>query len=266
MDLQLHDKVALVTGGASGIGEGIVRQLAAEGAHVFIGDRNSDRAGLIVNELRGKKLRCDFVPVELTDEEQIVSATATVVHLGGCLDVLINNAGVNDGASIQAGTKAFRASLERNLTQVYACVHHALPHLKASRGNIVNIGSKVAETGQGGSNGYAASKGGINALTREWAVELAPYGIRVNTVIPAEAWTPLYERWLADTCDDPKAARAEIESTVPFQQRMTTCQELADMTVFLASQRSSHTTGQIIHVDGGYTHLDRACTLRCERT
>ena len=138
--------------------------------------------------------------------------------------------------------------------------HYAADFLKQARGSIVNIGSKVCETGQGGTSGYAASKGAINALTREWAVELASAGVRVNAVLPAETWTPLYERCLAEM-PDPVAARAAIERLIPLERRFTTIEELAAMAVFLASPASSHTTGQIIFVDGGYTHLDRKCTV-----
>jgi len=261
MDLQLKHKVALITGGASGIGEAITRTLAAEGAVVIIAGRSLDKAQPILDELNDAGYRASFVLVELTVTDQVEDAIADVIARHGQLDILINNAGVNDGVDLSDGVDAFRASLETNLTQAYACAHFALPHLQNSRGNIVNIGSKVASTGQGGTNGYAASKGGMNALTREWAVELADAGIRVNTVVPAETWTPQYERWLADVCADPTAARTEIESAIPLEHRMTRCQEVADTVAFLASPRSSHTTGQIVFVDGGYTHLDRACTL-----
>ena len=124
---------------------------------------------------------------------------------------------------------------------------------------IINISSKVSVTGQGGTSGYAAAKGGIDGLTREWAVDLAADGIRVNTIVPAETWTPLYENWL-NTMPDPVASRAAIERMIPLGQRFTTVEEMADMVVFLASPRSSHTTGQIIYVDGGYTHFDRKYT------
>jgi L-fucose dehydrogenase len=137
--------------------------------------------------------------------------------------------------------------------------HYALPHLKRARGSIVNIGSKTAVTGQGSTSGYASSKGAIMALTREWAVELLPYGIRVNTVIPAEVMTPLYRSWL-DTFPNPEQKLELILSKIPLEKRMTTAEEIASMTVFLLSEKSSHTTGQHLFVDGGYVHLDRALT------
>jgi L-fucose dehydrogenase len=132
-----------------------------------------------------------------------------------------------------------------------------LPALKKSKGPIVNISSKVAETGQGGTSAYAAANGGRNALTREWAVELLKYGIRVNAVIVAESYTPLYENWIK-TLPDPEKKLEEIRSKIPFEKRMTNPEEIANTVVFLLSDKSSHTTGQLIHVDGGYVHLDRS--------
>jgi NAD(P)-dependent dehydrogenase (short-subunit alcohol dehydrogenase family) len=170
----------------------------------------------------------------------------------------VNNAGINDGVNLEHGdTERFLTSLCKNLVHYYDLAHFALPHLKHSRGAIVNIGSKVAETGQGGTSAYAAANGGRNALTREWAVELAPYGIRVNAVIVAECWTPMYAKWLS-TQTDPAAVRQQIEARIPLGQRMTTGEEIAHTVAFLLSDRSSHTTGQLLHVDGGYVHLDRA--------
>jgi L-fucose dehydrogenase len=135
--------------------------------------------------------------------------------------------------------------------------HHALPELKKSKGAIVNIGSKTSVTGQGGTSGYAAANGGRNALTREWAVELIPYNIRVNAVIVAESFTPLYGRWI-NTFPNPEKKLKEITDKIPFENRMTTCEEIANSVAFLLSEKSSHTTGQLVFVDGGYTHLDRA--------
>jgi NAD(P)-dependent dehydrogenase (short-subunit alcohol dehydrogenase family) len=259
MDLELRDRVALVTGGSKGIGLGIVRELLAEGAHVANVNRSEAEGRALEQEYAGQGRECLFIQGDLTEIGACRNAVEQTLSRFGRLDILVNNAGVNDGIGLDAGPEAFVESLQRNLVHFYAMVHFALDALKESRGSIVNIGSKVSETGQGGTSGYAASKGGINALTREWAVDLAPHGIRVNTVLPAETWTPLYEKCLA-AMPDPDAAKSEIERLIPLGRRFTTVEEIAGMAVFLASPRSSHTTGQIIVVDGGYTHLDRKCT------
>jgi len=255
MNLDLQDKVIIVSGGAKGIGEGIVRVLAAEGAIPFIIGRNEADNKAAVEATGGRALQ---VVAELTRPEECEKAIKAVIDRCGRIDGLVNNAGVNDGVGLESGNyQDFMASLHKSLIHYYLLAHHALPALKASRGAIVNISSKTAETGQGGTSAYAAANGGRNALTREWAVELLKYGIRVNAIVVAECWTPLYERWI-QTLADPAAKLKEIEKKIPLGSRMTTAEEIANMTVFLLSQRSSHTTGQLIHVDGGYVHLDRA--------
>ena len=143
------------------------------------------------------------------------------------------------------------------MVHYYLMAHYALPALKATKGSIVNITSKTADTGQGNTSAYAAANGGRNALTREWAVELLKYGIRVNAVVVAECWTPLYERWI-QTLPNPAEKLASITTHIPLGNRMTSAEEIANTTAFLLSERSSHTTGQLIYVDGGYVHLDRA--------
>ena len=171
---------------------------------------------------------------------------------------MVNNAGVNDGIGLENGNyEKFIASLHKNLIHYYLLAHYALAELKKTKGSIVNITSKTAETGQGNTSAYAAANGGRNALTREWAVELLKYGIRVNAVAVAESFTPLYEKWIK-TFPNPKEKLKEIESKIPLENRMTTTEEIANAVVFLLSPKSSHTTGQLIHVDGGYVHLDRA--------
>lgn len=259
MDLQLQGKVALVTGGSKGIGLGIVRALIAEGAKVANVNRSENEGKLLEKEYAEQGLDCFFIQGDLTEIDSCKNAVDATLKKFGRIDVLVNNAGVNDGAGLNAGVDAFVQSLQRNLIHYYAMAHFCAAALKQTQGNIINIGSKVCDTGQGGTSGYAASKGGINGLTREWAVELAPDNVRVNAILPAETWTPLYEKCLAEM-PDPAAARSEIERLVPLGRRFTTIEEMADMVAFLASPRSSHTTGQIIYVDGGYTHLDRKCT------
>ena len=258
MDLGLKDNVIIVTGGAKGIGEGISRKLAAEGAIAIIVGRNEADNLKTVAEIQANGGKAAQVVAELTSPQAAEVAVQAIVKDYGRIDGLVNNAGVNDGVGLEHGNyEAFMASLHKNLVHYYLMAHYALPELKKSMGAIVNITSKTAETGQGGTSAYAASNGGRNALTREWAVELLKYKIRVNAIVVAECWTPLYERWI-ETLPNPKEKLAEIVRNIPLENRMTTSEEIANMTAFLLSARSSHTTGQLIHVDGGYVHLDRA--------
>jgi len=258
MNLNLKNKVVVVTGGAKGIGLGICKVLALEGAiPVIIGRKEVDNQKAI-KEIEALGYIAHGIEAELTNPDDCQKAIQLVIEKYGRIDGLINNAGVNDGVGLETGNyESFMASLHKNLVHYYLMAHHALPELKKSKGSIVNIGSKTADTGQGNTSAYAASNGGRNALTREWAVELLPYSIRVNAVIVAECYTPLYENWI-QSFDNPEAKLKEIADKIPFEKRMTSAEEIANMVVFLLSEKSSHTTGQLIYVDGGYTHLDRS--------
>jgi L-fucose dehydrogenase len=260
MNLNLTDKIILVTGGAKGIGEGISTVLAAEGAvAVIIGRSEADNLRT-VEAIQATGGKAHQIVAELTQPDECQKAVEQALAQFGRIDGLVNNAGVNDGVGLEKGSyEGFMASLHKNLVHYYLMAHYALPALKASKGAIVNIGSKVAETGQGNTSAYAAANGGRNALTREWAVELLPYGIRVNCVVVAESWTPLYANWI-QTLPNPEEKLKQIVSKIPLEHRMTTPEELANAVAFLLSDKSSHTTGQLIHVDGGYTHLDRSIT------
>lgn len=258
MDLQLKDKVIIVTGGAKGIGEGIVRVLAAEGAIPVIIGRNSTDNNKLLQELLQAGYRAGQAVAELSIPAACEEAVKETLRQFGRIDGVVNNAGANDGVGLEGGNyERFMQSLHKNMIHYYLITQHALPSLIRSRGAVVNISSKTAETGQGNTSAYAAANGGRNALTREWAVELLKYGIRVNSVVVAESWTPLYENWIK-TLPDPDKKLEEIKSKIPLGNRMTTTEELGNTVAFLLSEKSSHTTGQLIHVDGGYVHLDRA--------
>jgi L-fucose dehydrogenase len=260
MDLQLKNKVVIVTGGAKGIGAAIANALANEGAIPVVIGRNETDNRKVVTEIIKNGGQAFQIVAELKDPEQCSQAVNKVLEHYGRIDGLVNNAGVNDGVGLESGDyEKFIDSLHKNVVHYYLMAHYALPALKTAKGVILNIGSKVADTGQGGTSAYAASNGARNALTREWAVELLPYGIRVNAVIVAECFTPLYQSWI-NTLDHPEEKLQAIKNAIPLGNRMTTAEEIADTALFLLSEKSSHTTGQLVYVDGGYVHLDRAIT------
>jgi L-fucose dehydrogenase len=256
MDLNLTGKTVVISGGGSGIGAAISLALAHEGAIPVIFGRDP-----LPNEfaarLSAAQAKYLYFQLELSDEDACRDAVAKTILRLGRIDGLVNNAGVNDRVGLDAGRAAFVESLDRNLVHYYLLAHLCVPHLRAHRGAIVNISSKTAVTGQGHTSGYTAAKGAVLALTREWALDLLADGIRVNAVIPAEVMTPMYQSWLSGR-SDPQAALTEITRRIPLGQRMTTADEIAATVVFLLSSQASHTTGQWLFVDGGYTHLDRA--------
>ena len=257
MNLHLQEKVIVISGGAKGIGEGITTLLAQEGAIPVIIGRDENDNNKLVEGLQAQGLKAGQVVAELSDPLQCENAIKKIAATYGRIDGLINNAGVNDSINLENGNyENFISSLHKNVVHYYLLAHHALPYLKLTKGSIVNIGSKVAETGQGATSGYAAANGARNALTREWAVELLKYDIRVNAVIVAECFTPLYEKWIK-TLPNPEEKLAQIQSKIPLGKRFTTKEEIANTVAFLLSSASSHTTGQLVYVDGGYTHLDK---------
>ena len=260
MQLKLENKVIVITGGAKGIGAAIARACAQEGAIPVVVDRDQEAGRKLEQELTGGGTNCKWIEAELSVAEAAGQAVAAIAQMYGRIDGLVNNAGVNDRVGLEHGSpKEYLASLERNLLHYYTMAHFCLPYLKKSQGPIVNVSSKTAVTGQGGTSGYASAKGAILALTREWAAELLGYGIRVNAIVPAEVMTPLYRQWLS-SFPNPDEKLKNILAKIPFGARMTEPAEIASVAVFLLSPNAGHITGQHWYVDGGYVHLDRALT------
>ncbi len=263
MDLHLDGKVIIVTGAFKGIGKGIVMRLAKEGAIPICVNRKDGEEERFSKEMREITDTFEIFFLDLNDTDEIKSIVDAVVEKYGHIDGIVNNAGRNDNLDLESTAwKDFEASLHNNLTHYFELVHQAVPYLKQSHGSVVNVSSKVALTGQGKTTAYAAAKGAILGLTREWAAALLDDDVRVNALVVAEAWTPLYANWIKTFGDEAaqKARLSLITDKIPLGKRMTTVEELADTTAFLLSDRSSHTTGQWITVDGGYVNLDRALT------
>jgi len=260
MDLQLKDKIVLITGGAKGIGEAISRGCAKEQAIPVFVDKDADAGHRLRSELESSGATCLFLEADVLPAENCRAIVEQTLQRFGRLDVLINNVGANDNVGLESGSpEKYVSSLRLNLFHYYNMAHFALPALKKSQGCILNIASKVAVTGQGGTSGYTSAKGAILSLTRDWAAELLPYGMRVNALVPAEVITPLYKWWVSQF-PNPEEKLAYISSKIPLGRRMTQPHEIAAMVLFLISPQASHITGQHVFVDGGYTHLDRALT------
>lgn len=254
MDLGLNGKRIIVTGGGAGIGAAISMTLAEEGAIPLVVARRAPEGDFMARlQALGP---AEFIQADLSRDDDCRAAVAAA-RAGGRIYGLVNNAGRNDSLGLDTSPDDFRASLDQNLLHYYTLVHLLAEDIKAETGAIVNISSKTAVTGQGHTSAYVAAKAAQLGLTREWAAAFAPFGVRVNAVIPAEVMTPMYANWIK-TFDDPEAQLAKITARIPLGHRMTLDREIAAAAVFALSPRSAHTTGQWLYVDGGYTHLDRA--------
>jgi L-fucose dehydrogenase len=258
MDLNLSDRVIVITGAASGIGKSITRNLASEKAIVCIIDRNGIELEKFSEELEKAGVLVFQSQAELTKYNECALAVGKILGQFGRINGLVNNAGLNDGVSLENGDhKSFVDSLDKNVSHYHTMAELCFPSLKKTKGAIVNICSKTGETGQGGTSGYAAANGARLHLTKNWASSFPSSGVRVNAVVVAECWTPQYEWWISQQ-SNPKEKLKEINAKIPLGNRMTTCEEIADTVTFLLSPKSRGINGQWMHVDGGYVHLDRA--------
>ncbi len=243
---RLVDRVAVVTGGGSGIGLATARRFAAEGAHVVVGDVDPASGSQVADEVGGT-----FVQVDVTSPDQVDALFQTAVDTYGGLDVAFNNAGISppdDDSILVTGLDAWRRVQEVNLTSVYLCCKAAIPHMQArGRGSIINTASFVARMGAATSQiSYTASKGGVLAMSRELGVQFAREGIRVNALSPGPVNTPLLQELFAK--DPERAARRLVH--IPMG-RFAHADEIAAAVAFLASDDSSFITAAEFLVDGG---------------
>ncbi|XVV06780.1 3-oxoacyl-ACP reductase [Actinosynnema sp. CA-248983] len=246
MAQRLEGRVAVVTGGGSGIGLASVRRLASEGARVVVADLDAGTGKAAADEVDGL-----FVQVDVTDEEQVSALYQTTVDTYGSVDVAFNNAGISppdDDSILTTGIEAWDRVQKVNLTSVYLCCKYAIPHmLEQGKGSVINTASFVATMGAATSQiSYTASKGGVLAMSRELGVQFARQGVRVNALSPGPVNTPLLRELFAK--DPERAARRLVH--VPLG-RFAEPEEIAAAVAFLASDDSSFITASNFLVDGG---------------
>jgi NAD(P)-dependent dehydrogenase (short-subunit alcohol dehydrogenase family) len=245
---RVQDRVAVVTGGCSGIGLATVQRLAAEGAKVVIGDVDDANGPRVSRELGGAFVHCD-----VTNPEQVETLFRTANDTFGGLDIAFNNAGINppeDGSILTTDLDTWRRVQEVNLTSVYLCCKAALPYmLEQRKGSIINMASFVAVMGAATSQiSYTASKGAVLSMSRELGVQFARQGVRVNALCPGPVNTPLLQELFAT--DRERAAR-RLAHIPPG--RFAEPEEIANAVLFLASDESSFITASQFMVDGGIT-------------
>ena len=247
---RIQGKVAVVTGGCSGIGLATVQRFVEEGARVVIGDVDEQRGHELVGQLGGTDL-ATFVRVDVTDKDQVDALFRTARDTYGSVDIAFNNAGISppeDDSILDTDLDAWRRVQEVNLTSVYLCCKAALPHmLEQGSGSIINTASFVAVMGAATSQiSYSASKGGVLSMSRELGVQFARQGVRVNALCPGPVNTPLLQELFAK--DPERAARRLVH--VPMG-RFAEPLEMANAVLFLASDESSFITANTFLVDGG---------------
>ena len=248
---RLDGKVAVVTGGAHGIGRASAKALAAEGARVAIGDVDEPDGRACAEEIVDAGGGALFVRTDVTSMDDVRALVGAAVDRWGRLDVMFNNVGVAiAGSAAEISEDEWSRVIDVNLTGVWRGIRVAIPiMLETGGGSIVNSSSVQGHVGFIGWSAYAASKGGIDALTRQAAVEYASRGIRVNSIVPGTILTEMNERILREV-DDPDALQAEWRTMHPVG-RVGTPEEVAAVVVFLASDESSFVTGESLRVDGG---------------
>ena len=248
---RLNDKIAIVTGGASGLGAGIAQRFVEEGALTIITDINPE------GETVAKRLGAEFLTQDVSAERSWVDTIDEVVSRFGRLDVLVNNAGIFSSSPVdETQLEDWQRVMDVNLTGVFLGCKHAVRAMKkntgSTRGSIVNLSSVVGLRGQLGGAAYGASKGGVRLLTKTVALENAAISIRCNSIHPGIIDTPILDPVFA-AVDDPAALRRQIEQKLPIGYMGDPARDIGNMAVFLATDESIYITGAEMVVDGGMT-------------
>ena len=250
--MKLKDKVAIVTGSSKGIGEGIAKVFTEEGAKVAVICRTEEAGTEMADRLGAKEGRAIFIRTDVTVERDIELMIGKTVETFGKLDILVNNAGYHLSKNVEVTSiDEWQFIQNTNLRSTFLCSKYAIPHLRKTKGSIINISSMVGLVGQPNAGAYSATKGGQIAMTKGMAIDFAPDGIRVNVICPGWIQTPLVEDWFGQQ-DDPNASREYIYSQHPLG-RIGTIDECGTVAAFLASDEASFVTGAAIPVDGGVT-------------
>ena len=250
---RFESRVAVVTGGASGIGRATVDRLAHEGARVWVLDRDDAQAHRVADDLRAAGCAAQGAGLDVADAASFDAVVDEILRREARIDVLVNNAGVTlAGAVWETTPEEWAQVIAVNLTGVFNGIRAVFPTMiEAGRGAIVSTSSDAGLVGWPGQAAYCASKSGVLGLTRASAMDGAPHGVRVNAVCPGFTRTPLVERWVADR-PDPEAAMREVAAAQPLG-RIAESSEIAAAIAFLASDEAGFITGVGFPVDGGVT-------------
>ncbi|MBO8140714.1 MAG: SDR family oxidoreductase [Firmicutes bacterium] len=252
--MRLSGKVVLVTGAGAGIGRAATLMMAKEGARVVGVGLTPERVNACIKEVEAAGGEGLALVADVAQEQDVDRVVGETVRRFGRIDVLVNNAGIYHKAAVQSTSLAdWQRVLQVNLTGAFLCAKRCIQEMlrTGSGGVIVNVSSEAGLVGIPGQVAYNVSKAGMIALTRSLAVELAPYGIRVNCVCPGTTWTPLVEQAISKE-SDPVAARKALEEARPLN-RLGRPEEIAASIVHLAADESAYATGAVLAVDGGYT-------------
>jgi NAD(P)-dependent dehydrogenase (short-subunit alcohol dehydrogenase family) len=250
--MKLEGKVAVITGSSKGIGEGIARVFFQEGAKVVVVSRNEQEGTAMAKQLGSDEGQAVYIQADVTSSESIRNLMSRSVEVFGRIDILVNNAGYHLSKDIeQTSEEEWDFIQKTNLYSTFLCSKYALPHLKKTQGNIIHISSMVGLVGQANAAAYAATKGGQIAMTKNMAIDLAKYHIRVNVICPGWIQTPLVDYWFSQQADS-EAARAYIFSQHPLGS-IGTIEDCGMAALYLASDDSRFVTGITLNLDGGIT-------------